>query len=142
VLSHLLRPDGGLNVVGLEDGTIRTLSLLNTTDLGVPIVAHVTTGFLDRGSDQLKLSTAVRLVLKRTAALSNGVVCYLEYRDDLSDEWTTIAVDLGVEDANMTPVIMLRSLGTYRRRQWRFRFADSAALVLVRATETFEILDS
>jgi len=142
VLSHLIRPDGGLNVVGMEDGTIRLLSLQNTTDLGSAIVAHVTTGFLDRGTDQQKVSTAVRLVLKRTAALSNGVVCYLEYRDDLSDEWTSVAIELGVEDADMTPVIMLRSLGVYRRRQWRFRFPDSAALVLVRASETFIVLDT
>lgn len=142
VLSHHMRADGGLNVVGLEDGTIRTLSLDNTTDLGEPIVAHVTTGFIDRGSDNLKVSTAVRLTLKRTAALSDGVVCYLEYRDDLSDEWTSIAVELGVEDGNLSPVIMLRSLGIYRRRQWRFRFADSAGLFLVRASETFVVLDS
>lgn len=142
VLSHLMRHDGGLNVVGLEDGTIRTLSLQNTTDLGEAIVARVRTGFLDRGSDNLKFCSSVRLTLKRTADISNGVVCFLEFRDDLGDEWTSLPIDLGVEDANMTPTIMLRSLGTYRRRQWRFRFPDSAELVLVRASETFEILES
>lgn len=142
VLSHHLRQDGGLNVVGLSDGTIRTLSLDNADDLGSAIVAYVTTGFQDRGSDNLKLSEAVHLTFKRTAALGHGVACYLEFRDDLSDEWTTIEIDLGVDDGNMTPTITLRSLGIYRRRQWRFRFAATAGLFLVRASETFRVLDS
>lgn len=142
VLSHHMRSDGGLNVVGLSDGTIRTLSLDNPTDLGSAIVAYVSTGFLDRDSPNLKQTVAVHLTFKRTAALSDGVVCYLEWRDDLSAEYTTIDIELGVEDGNMTPVISLRSLGTYRRRQWRFRFADSAGLFLVSAREEFVVLDS
>lgn len=142
VLSHHLRSDGGLNVVGLQNGTICTLSLDNETDLGSPIVAYVSTGFIDRTSDNRKQSIAVHLTFKRTAALSDGVCCYLEYRDDLSSEWTVIEIDLGVEDGDLNPVVSLRSLGIYRRRQWRFRFADSAGLFLVKATETFELLDS
>jgi hypothetical protein len=139
VLSHLLRTDGGLNVVGLDDGTIRTLSLDNETDLGVPIVAHVSTGFIDHGTDNLKQSVAVRLTFKRTPTLSAGVSCYLEWRDELSSEWTVIELDLGVDDGDLNPVVTLRSLGVYRRRQWRFRFADSAGLFLVKATEEFAI---
>lgn len=142
VLSHLLRQDGGLNVVGLSDGTIRTLSLDNETDLGTAIAAYMSTGFIDRGSDNLKQSLAVQLVLKRTSALSDGVVCYIEWRDELSNEWASVPIELGVEDGNLTPVITLRSLGVYRRRQWRFRFASSAGLSFVRATEQFVTLDS
>jgi hypothetical protein len=142
VLSHHMRPDGGLNVVGLEDGTIRTLSLSNTTDLGSAIVAYVTTGFLDRESDNLKQSQAVRLTFKRTAELSQGVVAYLDYRDDLSDEWVTLDIDLGVEDGNQDPIVEFRSLGIYRRRQWRFRWSDTAGLFLVRASESFVVLDN
>lgn len=139
VLSHLLRQDGGLNVVGLEDGTIRTLSLSNPTDLGEPIVAHVTTGFIDRESDLKKRNVAVRLAFKRTEATT--AVCYLDYRDTLaSDDWTTIAIHLGGQDGDLTPVILLRSLGDYYRRQWRFRFPDEGELRLVKATEEFETL--
>lgn len=141
VLCHLLRQDGGLNVVGLEDGTIRTLSLNNTTDLGAAIVAHVSTGFIDRGSDNRKQSVSVHMTFKRTSELSAGVVAYLEFRDDLSDEWTILEIDLGVEDGDLNPTVTFRSLGVYRRRQWRFRFADSAGLFLVRATEQFVTLD-
>ena len=137
VLSHHMRQDGGLNVVGLSDGTICTLSLENETDLGSAIVAYVSTGFEDRGSDYLKQSIAVYLTFKRTQAISEGVVCYLDYRDDLSSEWTTIDIDLGVDDGNLAPTITLRTLGMYRRRQWRFRFPDAAGLFLVRAVEQF-----
>lgn len=142
VLCHHMRPDGGLNVVGLSSGVICTLSLDNLTDLGAAIVAYVSTGFVDRGSDNLKQSLAVYLTFKRTQALSEGVVCYLDYRDDLSTEWTTLTVDLGVDDGNLSPTIPVRSLGVYRRRQWRFRFPDAAGLFLVRATESFLTLDS
>jgi hypothetical protein len=142
VLCHHVRQDGGLNVVGLSDGTIRTLSLEHTTDLGAAIVAYVSTGFLDRESDQLKQCIGVNLVFKRTQAFSEGVVCYLDYRDDLSSEWTTLDIELGVDDGDLNPVVPFRSLGTYRRRQWRFRFPDAAGLVLVRATEKFLTLEN
>lgn len=141
VLCHHQRSDGGLNVVGLSDGTIRTLSLDNDTDLGSPIVAYCSTGFLDRGTDALKQSLCVYLTFKRTQALSEGVVCYLEYRDNLSDEWTTLDIDLGVDDGNLECTIPLHSLGTYRRRQWRFRFPHEAGLFLVKATEKVIALD-
>lgn len=142
VLSHHVRQDGGLNVVGLEDGTIRTLSLDHETDLGEAIVSYVSTGFLDRNSDSLKQTVAVHLTFKRTPALTQGVVCYLDYRDDLQDEWSTIDIDLGVDDGDHTPTIPIRSLGIYRRRQWRFRFGDQSGLFLVRATEQFYTLDA
>lgn len=142
VLSHLLRPDGGLNVVGLEDGTIRTLSLDNETDLGEAIVARVTTGFLDRESDLLKETEAVYLSFKRTQSLSEGVTCYLDYRDTLGEEWSTLTIELGADDGDANPVVQLRGLGTYRRRQWRFRFPDSAGLYLVRASERVRTLDN
>ena len=142
VLTHLLRQDGGANVVGLEDGTIRLLTLDAETDLGEAIVSYVRTGFLDRETTNKKRTTAVHLVLKREAALSRNVVCYLEWRDELSDEWNEVVIELDVSDGNLDPVIPLYSLGVYRRRQWRFRFPDAKGLFLVKATETFEDLGS
>jgi hypothetical protein len=142
VLSHLLRQDGGLNVVGLSDGTIRTLSLDHETDLGSAIVSYVRTGFLDRESNNRKRTTAVHLALKREPTLSHDVVCYLEWRDELSEEWNEVAIELSCEDGDLNPVIPLYSLGVYRRRQWRFRFPDSKGLYLVKATETFDDLGS
>lgn len=142
VLSHHLRQDGGLNVVGLEDGTIRVLSLDAGTDLGQAIVAYVRTGFISRESNNRKRTTAVHLAFKREPALSRDVVCYLEWRDDLSDEWNEVAIELSADDGNLDPVVALYSLGVYRRRQWRFRFPDAAGLFLVQATETFEDLGS
>jgi len=141
VLSHHLRQDGGLNVVGMDDGTIRTMSITHETDLGLPIVAYTSTGFLDRGSDNRKHCQAVHLVFKRTTTDSTGVVCWLDYRDDLGSDWTSVAVELGVDDGDLNPVVTLRSLGVYRRRQWRFRFPDVHPLYLARATEHFVTLE-
>ena len=136
VLSHHLRSDGGLNIVGLDDGTIRTLSLGNTTDLGEPIVAFVSTGFLDRDTDARKHTRAVHLTFKREES-TQSQVCYLDYRDSLTDDWTELAIDLGTEDGDLTPVVTFRSLGVYYRRQWRFRFPDEGGLRLVKVTEDF-----
>jgi hypothetical protein len=142
VLSHHTRQDGGVNVVGLSDGTIRLLTLDAETDLGSAIVAYCRTGFLDRESNNKKRTTAVHLAFKREPALSRDVVCYLEWRDELSDEWTVIDIELSADDGNLDPVVTLYSLGVYRRRQWRFRFPESSGLFLVGATETFEDLGS
>jgi hypothetical protein len=142
VLSHLCRQDGGLNVVGLSDGTIRLLTLDAETDLGAAIVAYCRTGFLDRESNNRKRTVAVHLAFKREPELSRDVVCYLEWRDDLSPEWNEIAIELSCDDGDLNPVIPLYSLGVYRRRQWRFRFPSEKGLFLVRALETFEDLGS
>jgi hypothetical protein len=142
VLSHLLRQDGGLNVVGLEDGTIRTLSLDNETDLGSAIVAYSRTGFIDRDTNNRKQCLALHIALKREPDLSRDVICYLDYRDDLSEEWIELPIELDVSDGNLDPVIPIYSLGVYRRRQWRFRFPDKKGLSLVKVTEQFEDLGS
>lgn len=141
VLSHHQRQDGGLNVVGLSDGTIRVLSFDYTDDLGSAIVAYVSTGFIDRGSDSLKHCQAAHLVFKRTATLSRDVVCYLDWRDDLASDWSSVSIELSADDGELNPVVTIRSLGVYRRRQWRFRFPDDAELFLVRATEHFTPLE-
>lgn len=141
VLSHLLRQDGGLNVVGLENGIIATLSVDHETDLGVAIEAYSSTGFLDRDSDSRKHCQAVHLVFKRNSVVSTGVVCYLEYRDDLTADWSVIPIELSVDDGDLNPVVTLRSLGVYRRRQWRFRFPDIEPLTLARVTEHFVTLE-
>jgi hypothetical protein len=142
VLTHLCRQDGGLNVVGLSDGTIRVLTLDAETDLGAAIVSYARTGFLDRESNNRKRTVAVHLAFKREPELSRDVVCYLEWRDDLSPEWNEIAIELSCDAGDLNPVIPLYSLGVYRRRQWRFRFPSEKGLFLVRALETFEDLGS
>lgn len=142
VVSHLLRQDGGLNVVGLADGTIRLLTFDAETDLGEPIVSYSRTGFLDRGTANRKRTTSVQLTFKREQTLSSEVVCFLQYRDNLSDEWTEIAIELGVDDGDFDPVITIYSLGVYRRRQWRFLFPDEKGLFLVQAVENFDDLGS
>ncbi len=138
VLAHHQRADGGLNVVGLEDGTIRLLSLDADDDLGDPIVAYAKTGFIDRESDERKQVVEVALTFKLPPNMS-PVTCYLEYRDDLSDEWMSLPIELSTSDGNLTPTIRIRSLGVYYRRQWLFRLPETGDMKLVRATEKFEV---
>ncbi len=138
VLCHHQRADGGLNIVGLSDGTIRVLSLDAADDLGTPIVAYSKTGFLDRESDERKTSEAVHLTFKLTPGMT-PVTCYLDYRDDLSQEWTSIPIELSASDGNLTPTITLNSLGVYYRRQWLFRFPETGDMKLVRAVERFSL---
>jgi len=138
VLCHHQRQDGGLNVVGLSDGTIRTLSFDNTTDLGDAIVAHVSSGFIDHETSAYKTTVCVDLTFKRTSDL-DGVTCTLEWRDSLTDNWDSVIIELGVGDGDLSPVVSLYSLGSYRRRQWRFRFPDEAELFLVSARERFTV---
>lgn len=141
VLSHHQRSDGGLNVVGMEDGTIRVLSLDADDDLGTPIVAYAKTGFLDRDSDERKTCVSVSLTFKLTPNMS-PVTCYLDYRDDLSDEWNSIPIQLSTADGNLTPTIPITSLGVYYRRQWLFRFPETGDMKLIRAVEKFKVQGS
>jgi hypothetical protein len=138
VLAHHQRADGGLNVVGLEDGTIRLLTLDADDDLGTPIVAYAKTGFLDREADERKTCSSVSLTFKLTPNMT-PVTCYLDYRDDLSDEWNSIPIELSTHDGNLTPTIVIRSLGVYYRRQWLFRFPETGDMKLIRASEKFKV---
>lgn len=138
VLSHHQRADGGLNVVGLDDGTIRVLTIDADDDLGTPIVAYAKTGFLDRDADERKACVSVTLTFKLTPNMQ-PLTCYLDYRDDLSDEWNSIPIELSAADGNLTPTIPIRSLGVYYRRQWLFRFPETGDMKLVRAVEKFKV---
>jgi hypothetical protein len=141
VLSHHLRQDTNTNVVGTTDGYIAELSASALTDLGDPIKAHIETGYVSRGTDQRKHCKAVRLVFRRgTITGATGPQAWLSYRDQPGPWEPPIAIDLG-GSGDTHPVLELRSLGTYRRRQWRFEFEGSEELVLVSATEDFQVLE-
>jgi hypothetical protein len=138
--AHYLRRDGGLNVVGTLDGRIGKFSLDTFSDLGERIVSYVDSGFVNRDTDNLKRCRSVRLAIRRgsNAAASLG---RLEWRDDTGPWSEPLYIDTGVTGDNNC-VRDIRSLGTYRRRQWRFTFSDSVNLSLLKVTETFDILGS
>lgn len=138
VNAHHLRRDGGLNVVGTTDGRIGKLSLGAFDDRGERVVAYVESGFQNRDTDFLKKCNAVKFAIRRgsNAAASLGRI---EWRDD-SGPWNgPIFIDTGVTGDNHC-VREIRSLGNYRRRQWRWTFSDTANLSLLKVTEVFTIL--
>lgn len=141
VQSHHLRQDTNENIVGTTDGYIAELSADALTDLGTPIRAYIETGYVSRGTDQRKHCQCVRFAFRRgTVTGATGPVAFFTYRDQPGAWEPPIAIDLG-GSGDTHPVLEFRSLGTYRRRQWRFEFTGSEELVLVSASEDFEVLE-
>jgi hypothetical protein len=139
VTGHAMRPDASVNVVATSTGRIGMLSMDVNTDLGDPIVAYVETGYLNRNSDAYKLCKAVRLTLRRGATQDpTGPQAKLSFRDR-PGAWTDIPVDLGAS-GDTEIVVPFYSLGTYRRRAWRFEYSGSESLALVSATEEFDVM--
>lgn len=133
-------PDTGKCLVGLSTGRIGELSQNANTDLGNPIVASVTTGYESRGTDSKKHCKAVRLALRRGLETTNPKAL-LSWRDRPGEWQQTVPVDIGAS-GDTEIVVTLRSLGTYRRRQWKFEFGGPETFVLASATEEFEVLDT
>lgn len=137
VSAHHLRRDTNVNVVGTTGGRVALLDEGVGTDLGAPVVAEVTTGFLNRKTTARKHCQGVTLVLRRdVGAVLTPAELTVTYRDGPGAEWEpALRVDLGTDPE---PVVELNSLGVYRFRQWRFRFSGSA-LVLAGAGERYEV---
>lgn len=139
---HHQRADTGQNMVGTVDGKIGELSTTTYTDLGSPIVARVDTGFLNRDTEKRKYCRALNLSLKRGETTgTESPVAWVSWRDDGGEFNQPVPVELG-EYGDREIVYPIRSLGVYRRRQWRFEFSGSDELVLVKAEEEYEILDN
>lgn len=148
VASHTYKRDTGQNLVGLPSvgvgvlqsgmaSDVGTTVVGDTVEDGEPIVAEVTTGFLNRGTDARKYCRSLRLTFRRgSSARRPEIRGYIQYRDSLGAWEPRIAVVLD----GMQPVCEINSLGTYRRRQWRYSFSDATEeLVLTGAEEEFEI---
>lgn len=118
-------------------GLITKLAFGTTTDVGAPIDAYVTTGFQDHETDARKTCKSVRLALRRGQGDGSAYVL-LSWRDSLGAWEDPIEVELG-STGESDPVVVLYSLGVYRRRQWKIEFNGTADLVLVAATEDFDV---
>lgn len=127
------------NIVGLSTGGLALLDYSTPTDLGVAVPARVTTGYMDRGADSPKHCKAVHLTLKRGDYAGSGTAdkASVAYRDDGGAWRRPIQVSLGKSD-DRAVVVSLRSLGVYRRRQWRFSFEGTSELILAGAVEEFD----
>lgn len=142
--SHHHWADTNLHLIGLGDGTIGKMDSTASSDNGDPIVADVYSGFTDRGVDNWKQNISVRLLFRRGLGTFGQVPtprCQLMWRDGPGAWEEPIEIDLGASD-DVAPYVEVRSLGTYRIRQWRLRFSDNVPLTFVGALETFEVLES
>lgn len=140
VTAHVFRESDSTDVVGLADGRVCKLATSASTDLGDPIEADVMTGYISRGTNAVKACVAVRLVLQRgeTSSTTDEPIALLSWRDDGGAFEDPIPVGLGVAGEKEV-VVELRSLGVYRRRQWRLTFTGSEEWVLAGATEEFTV---
>lgn len=140
ITAHTIVPGTNENLVGTSAGRIGELSLSAQTDFGTVIPAVIRTGHLDRDVDLRKACHAVRLTMRRgqTASTTEPKIA-VRYRDE-DDVWSNpIHVGLGLT-GDRHIVKEIRSLGTYRRRQWEFSFHGTDELVLASATEEYDIL--
>ena len=129
-------------MVGTSSGQVGQLSLDAQTDLGTLVNARVETGYLNRSTDMRKKCNCVYVALKRGQSFASvGPQAYLSWRDKPGAWNSPIAIDLGPL-GDTTVVVPLRSLGVYRRRQWKFEFSGTDALELVSVIEDFDILDT
>lgn len=141
VNAAVYNPIDGATLVATTDGKIGKFDPSATTDLGDPINAYTVTGYLDRGTDMRKWCRCVRLALRRGRVTgATGPQAWLCWRDRPGKWEGRVPVDLG-QSGDTDIVVEIRSLGVYRRRQWQFEFSGTEELVLVRASEDFEVCD-
>lgn len=139
VTAHHLRADTGENVVGTSEGKIGMYTFDAATDLGGRIVAYISTGFHNRGTDRLKHCREVRLAFRRGQDdVSPAPIGLLYWRDEPGEWGEPLEVSMG-ELGDREIVVRFQSLGVYRRRAWKFEFSDSTTFVLVSAEEEFTV---
>jgi hypothetical protein len=142
VLSHVLRTSNNENIVGTTDGRIALLHPETTTDFGERFTSSVTTGFQNRDTSRAKACRAVRITMRRgESGASVEPVGFLSWRDDTGEFTPGIAVGFG-RPSDRVCVVRLTSLGTYRRRQWKWTFSGEGQMTLADVSEEFEVLGS
>lgn len=134
-------PTDNLILVGLSNGTIGALNPSGHEELGNPVRVKVTTGFIDRGTQEQKHCKHAWLRLQRGQA---GQTAYssrlrVSYRDAPGAFSPAVNVSLG-QTADYDANVSLHSLGVYRFRQWDFEYTGSAQFSLSSATEDFDII--
>lgn len=133
--SHHYFDTDAVHLVGLSTGQVAKFDTSAYTDLGTRYKAEVLSGFENRGTDDFKHCEALRLTFKRGQSATAPTVM-LSWRDDLGAFCTPIRISLGATGDYIT-VVEKRSLGRYRRRQWKLEMTDAADLALAGAEEVF-----
>jgi hypothetical protein len=138
VTAHYYWPTERLHLAGLDDGRVVKFDPAAYTDLVETIKAEVTTGFINRGTDAYKFTDALHLTFKRGRSSSTEPQVFLSWRDDEGAFGSPISIGLGTT-GDYVSTVTKRTLGGYRRRQWKLEFSSDAELVLASVTEDFTI---
>lgn len=130
ITAHYYWPTERLHLAGLEDGRIVKFDSTANTDLGDTIKAEVTTGFINHGTDAWKFADALHLTFKRGQTPgSTEPLVFLSWRDDLGAFCAPRQIGLG-NTGDYVVTKTLRSLGRYRRRQWKLEFTADVEFVI------------
>lgn len=134
IQSYCYSPYLNMHIVGTSDGHLRQLSMDATTDLGETVVGEMRTGFQDQGTMRYKNAQAIKLRFRQTPGTLPRVA--LSWRDDTGDYGPPVYFDI-----DRSGQVELRSLGTYRQRDWKLVIADDSPLVLVDASIDYDQLE-
>lgn len=131
-----------INLVGLPSGQIAKWDPMAVDDLGAAIKSEAQTGYVNRGTTKRKKCNELALAFRRGSGDAGGAepIIQVSWRDDSGAFGQPVVVGLGAP-GDSAPVVRMRSLGTYRMRQWRIEFTGSAKLVFVGAVEDYDVLD-
>lgn len=146
VLAVTHNPITNETLAAMDDGKVGVFKTGTPTDFPLGngfanrVMARVTTGFLNRGTDARKHCGSVRLAMRRGEATgTTGPQAWLRFRDRPGAWENQIPIDLG--GSTDTEIVQeFHSLGVYRRREWQFEFSGTEDLVLTEASEEFRVL--
>jgi hypothetical protein len=137
-------------LVGLGGGRIGELTASRYLDVDAAgesksFPVEIQSGFINHGTDSEKECRRVKFLFLRgssnqvAASVTEMPRVGISWRDD-QGAWSDVEYfDLGVS-GDTNPVIELRALGTYVRRQWRIQYTSIAAMSFIGAEEEFEVL--
>jgi hypothetical protein len=132
-----------VHLVGLATGELLQLTVGATTQAGQLVVGDSITGFINRGTDQPKQTSIIRVPMRRgigTFGATTSPKGELYYRDDTGSWSSPKLLDFG-NAGQYKPFVEKRIVGKpYQRRQWRLRVSGVAASVGP-VEETFEALE-
>lgn len=134
-------PEQNVFLVGLTTGQIAKLDATAFTDLGSTVKVELISGFTDHGTDAYKQNNALYLTFKRGLTAQSGTAprVFVSWRDNTGPWSRPVVIDLGVY-GDTNPVLERRSLGVYRRRQWRIECTAASEVSFVSAREDFTVL--
>lgn len=124
------------------NGDIYVSSSDYVADNGSEIIAELITGNIDWGTPNRKSSSKLRLTVQRGAnaiGATNTPKVFFTKRDNGAKKWASEKeIDLGAAGDTYSYKSFKR-LGTYRKRQYRFRL-QGAPVLINKATEIIQVL--